>query len=155
MLPYVVSARSLDPYRQRGFDCLCGNLRMATRALTTIYDGHLKPSGLTSNQLALLWPIMAMEPVPMSEVSRQVVMDKTTVSRNVQGLVAAGFVEIRPGTDGRHRLLALTTKGRHAFAAAMPCWEAAQREVARTFGKTRFDQLVKSSRRLARAVIPS
>jgi DNA-binding MarR family transcriptional regulator len=149
-----VAAKSLDAFRQRGFDCLCGNLRMASRALTTIYDHHLKASGLTSNQLALLWPIVAMEPVPMSEVSRQVVMDKTTVSRNVQGLVAAGLVEIRAGADGRHRLLAITAKGRHAFAAAMPGWEAAQQEVARTFGKARFDQLVKSSRRLARAVIP-
>ncbi|HUL95169.1 MAG TPA: MarR family winged helix-turn-helix transcriptional regulator [Usitatibacter sp.] len=149
-----MAAKSLDAFRNRGFDCLCGNLRMASRALTTIYDAHLKASGLTSNQLALLWPIVAMEPVPMSEVSRQVVMDKTTVSRNVQGLVAAGLVEIRTGTDGRHRLLAITAKGRHAFAAAMPGWEAAQREVARTFGRARFEQLVKSSRRLARAVIP-
>jgi len=155
VLPFIVSAKSLEPYRQRGFDCLCGNLRMASRALTTLYDGHLKPSGLTSNQLALLWPIVAMEPVPMSEVSRQVVMDKTTVSRNVQGLIAAGLVEIRAGEDGRHRLLATTARGRHAFAAAMPFWEAAQQEVARIFGKARFDQLVKASRRVSRAVIPN
>jgi len=147
-----MAQKTLDSYRRRGFDCICGNLRMASRAVTAIYDTHLAASGLTSNQLAVLWPIVAMEPTPMSEIARNVVMDKTTVSRNIAGLVDAGLVEVRTGDDGRHRLVSTTARGRHAFAAAMPAWEAAQAEVARTFGKARFTSLVKESRRLARAV---
>jgi DNA-binding MarR family transcriptional regulator len=147
-----MSQKVLDSYRKRGFDCICGNLRMASRALTTIYDEYLKPSGLTSNQLAVLWPIVAMEPTPMSEIARNVVMDKTTVSRNVAGLEALGFVEIQAGEDARHRLVSTTAKGRHAFALAMPAWEAAQSEIAKTFGKMRFTALVKESKKLARAV---
>lgn len=142
----------LDAYRGRGFDCICGNLRMASRAVTAVYDAHLAAAGLTSNQLAVLWPIMALESTPMSEIARNVVMDKTTVSRNVAGLVDAGLVEVRTGDDGRHRLVSMTARGRHAFAAAMPAWEAAQEEVARIFGKARFTSLVKETRRLARAV---
>ena len=80
------------PYRQRGFDCMCGNLRMASRAVTSVYDAHLAPSGLTSNQLAVLWPIVAIEPVPMSEIARWIVMDKTTVSRNVAVMVNGELV---------------------------------------------------------------
>jgi len=147
-----MAQKTLDSYRDRGFDCMCGNLRMASRAVTSIYDAHLAPSGLTSNQLAVLWPIVAMEPTPMSEIARKVVMDKTTVSRNIAGLVDAGLVEVRTGDDGRHRLVSTTARGRHAFAVAMPAWEAAQEEVARVFGKARFNDLVKQSRRLARAV---
>src|SRR5271154_5255945 len=107
----AMSTKALDNYRRRGFDCLCGNLRMASRAVTTVYDEHLKASGLTSNQLALLWPIVAMEPTPMSEIARAVVMDKTTVSRNVAGLEALGLVEIQAGADARQRLVSTTTKG--------------------------------------------
>jgi DNA-binding MarR family transcriptional regulator len=147
-----MSQKVLDAYRKRGFDCMCGNLRMASRALTAVYDEHLKPSGLTSNQLAVLWPIVAMEPTPMSEIARNVVMDKTTVSRNVAGLQALGLVEIQPGDDARLRLVSTTAKGRHAFALAMPAWEAAQEAVAKTFGKMRFASLVKESRKLARVV---
>jgi DNA-binding MarR family transcriptional regulator len=147
-----MALKNIDAYRDRGFDCVCGNLRMASRAVTAIYDAHLEPSGLTSNQLAVLWPIVKIEPAPMSEIARWIVMDKTTVSRNVAALVQAGLVEIRSGEDARHRLVCTTARGRHAFAAAMPAWEAAQAEVARAFGKTRFTNIVKESRRLARAV---
>jgi DNA-binding MarR family transcriptional regulator len=79
-------------------------------------------------------------------------MDKTTVSRNIASLVDAGLVEVRAGDDARHRLVSTTARGRHAFAVAMPAWEAAQEEVARHFGKERFTSLVKQTRRLARAV---
>jgi len=144
--------KTLDAYRRRGFDCMCGNLRMASRAVTAIYDAHLAPSGLTSNQLAVLWPIVALEPTPMSEIARSVVMDKTTVSRSVAGLVDAGLVEVRSGDDGRHRMVSTTARGRHAFAAAMPAWEAAQEEVARVFGKAKFAGLVKETRKLACSV---
>ncbi|HEY2630003.1 MAG TPA: MarR family winged helix-turn-helix transcriptional regulator [Usitatibacter sp.] len=147
-----MSQKVLDSYRKRGFDCMCGNLRMASRALTAVYDEHLKPSGLTSNQLAVLWPIVAMEPTPMSEIAKAVVMDKTTVSRNVASLEAQGLVEIHSGEDARVRLVATTAKGRHAFALAMPAWEAAQNDVARSFGKTRFTALTKESKKLARVV---
>ena len=120
--------------------------------MTAIYDTHLAASGLTSNQLAVLWPIVALEPTPMSEIARSVVMDKTTVSRSVAGLVDAGLVEVHAGDDGRHRMVSTTARGRHAFATAMPAWEAAQEEVARVFGKARFTGLVKETRKLARAV---
>ncbi len=147
-----MAQKTLDAYRMRGFDCVCGNLRMASRAVAAIYDAHLAPSGLTSNQLAVGWPIVAVEPVPMSEIARWIVMDKTTVSRNVAALVDAGLAEIRSGEDARHRLVCTTARGRHAFAVAMPAWEAAQAEVARSFGKTRFTSLVKEARKLARSV---
>jgi len=149
-----MSQRVLDTYRKRGFDCICGNLRMASRAITAVYDEHLKPSGLTSNQLAVLWPIVAMEPTPMSEIARAVVMDKTTVSRNVASLEALGLVQIQPGEDARLRLVSTTARGRHAFAIAMPAWEAAQAAVAKSFGKARFTSLVKESRKLARTIAP-
>ena len=57
-------------FRPRGFDCLCGNVRMAARALTSIYDEHLKPSGLRSTQLAVLWAVVAIGDGTVGKIAR-------------------------------------------------------------------------------------
>src|SRR4051812_46167921 len=117
--------RILGDYRHRGLECMCGNLRMASRALTSVYDAHLKPAGLTVNQMAVLWCVLAREPTAMSEVAQTVVMDKTTVSRNMASLAAMGLVRTKVGGDARQRLVTSTARGRQAFAAAIPAWKAA------------------------------
>ena len=139
-------------YRHRGFECLCGNLRMASRALTHLYDAHLGAHGLTVNQLTVLWCVIASERATMSAIAAAVVMDKTTVTRNIGVLVSMGLVRLKRGGDARERWVSATARGERAFAAAMPAWEAAQREAARTIGRGRFASLVTQARRVARAV---
>ena len=49
----------IDYYSPRGLNCLCGNLRMAARAVTRVYDEHLRPSGmplLNSGQVNFFGP---------------------------------------------------------------------------------------------------
>jgi len=139
-------------YRYRGFECLCGNLRMASRALTTLYDTHLGERGLTVNQLAVLWSVIAMEQASMGRIAEAVVMDKTTVTRSIAGLESMGLVSLQRGMDARQRVVSPTARGRRVFGEAMPAWEAAQREAARAIGQARFDTLVVQTRRVARAV---
>jgi DNA-binding MarR family transcriptional regulator len=138
--------------RRRGFDCLCGNVRMASRALTALYDSLLEPTGLTANQLAVLWCVIAAEPVALGEVAGFLVMDKTTVSRCVAGLAGLGFVRSRAGDDARVKLTSSTAKGRRAFASAMPRWKAAQTLAERRMGRGTFARTVRDARRIARAV---
>jgi DNA-binding MarR family transcriptional regulator len=146
-------AERLDAYRRRGFDCLCGNARMAARALTVLYDAYLAPAGISSGQLAVLWCVMGAEPVTMGDVARLLVMDKTTVSRNVAALVREGLVAVRPGSeDARVKALASTARGRRKFARAMPLWESAQEHVASRMGAGKFGAAVLQARRLARAL---
>jgi len=146
-------AGRLDPYRRRGFECLCGNARMAARALTVLYDEYLAPAGVSAGQLAVLWCVVGAQPVSMGDVARLLVMDKTTVSRNVAALVAAGLVVVRPGeTDARVKALASTVKGQRTFARAMPLWESAQAHVAERMGSAKFSAAVLQTRRLARAL---
>ncbi|HET9651102.1 MAG TPA: MarR family winged helix-turn-helix transcriptional regulator [Usitatibacter sp.] len=146
------AAATLAEYRLRGFDCLCGNTRMAARALTALYDAHLAACGLTASQLAVLWCVIGGEPLAMRDIARHLVMDKTTVSRNVAALVDAGLVAVRAGEDARVRNLVSTAPGRRAFRAAIPLWEAAQAEVTSRMGRTKFEDAVLQTRRLARAL---
>ena len=143
---------SVRAYRARGFDCLCGNMRMASRALTQLYDAYLAPSGLTSGQLPVLWSVIAAEPLSLGEIADWLVMDKTTVSRNVAALAAMGLVDLKPGPDARVKLASSTAKGRKAFAAAMPLWRSAQALVEKKIGAATFAQAVLGARKLARKV---
>ena len=146
------SASPARPYRLRGMECLCGNVRMAARALTAVYDRFLEPAGLTASQLAVLWCVAGREPLPMREIGEVLVMDKTTVSRNLAGLVAQGLVVSRPAPDARVKLVSCTPKGRRRFRSALPKWKAAQSWVARRVGPAGFEKSVAQSKRLADAI---
>ena len=143
---------TISAYRMQGLGCLCGNLRMAARALTHVYDAHLEPSGLTANQLAVLWCVVAREPAAMSDISRSVVMDKTTVSRNIASLARRDLVRYGHAHDSRRKLVVTTASGRRQFVRALPAWEAAQSKVAQTIGTDAFAALVEQLKRVARAV---
>ena len=145
-------SNTISAYRMQGLGCLCGNLRMAARALTSVYDAHLERCGLTANQLAVLWCVLAKEPATMTDISRSVVMDKTTVSRNVASLVARDLLRYGAAGDSRRKLVVTTPSGRRRFVRAVPAWQAAQSEVANTIGKDAFEALVEQSKRVARAV---
>jgi DNA-binding MarR family transcriptional regulator len=122
---------TLDRYAQRGRDCAYGNVRMIARSVGSLYDETLRPVDLRAAQLALLWAILATEPVEMVRLGAITLTDPTTLSRTVANLRQTGLVNVRRGNDGRTKMLSLSAHGRERFAAAMPYWEEAQRRVAR------------------------
>lgn len=136
-------------YHARGFECLCGNVRMAARALTSIYDRFLASAGLNANQMAVLWCVIAREPLPMGEIAQVLVMEKSTVTRNVAVLAEMGLLETTIGADVRQKLVSSTAKGRRTYAAAIPRWEAAQEAVAKALGEATFSHLVSGTKRVS------
>ena len=112
-------------------ECAFSQLKFMGRIVNTIYDRALEPVGLRASQLALMWAIVATEPVDMTSLGEVTYTDQTTLSRTVQTLRRMRLVSVRAGADRRVKLLALSASGKARFAAAMPCWEKAQREAAR------------------------
>lgn len=120
--------------------CTCHKVRSLARRLTGIYDAALAAHGLTVTQYAAL-AVMARSdvPVPVAELARRLQMDRTTTSRLVGPLEAAGML-VRADTgngrgDARSRPLRLTAKGRRRLSAAIPAWQAAQRDVESLLGE--------------------
>jgi len=93
---------------------------------------------------------VACEPVEMGKLGDVTETDQTTLSRTVEKLRQAGLVGVETGTDRRVRLLRLTEEGRRRFARAMPCWEAAQREIDAWLSVAGLRDLAKRAHRLAR-----
>jgi DNA-binding MarR family transcriptional regulator len=116
--------------------CTCKHLRMATRRLSMIYDRHLEPVGVTINQYSLLANLMAHDGIGLGAFAEKLVMDPTTLTRNLRPLQRQRLVVLAPDpNDKRSRVLHLTDRGRAAFAKARPAWARAQSQIESAFGR--------------------
>jgi DNA-binding MarR family transcriptional regulator len=141
--------QAINRYRHRGFECLCGNLRLATRVVTAAYDERLAASGLTSAQLNVLWCVLSAERLSMQRIGELLMMEKSTVTRNIAALRAKGLLRVETGSDARVKEVLATPSGRKAFVLAIPHWKLAQREISAILGGSRFRTLVAGTRHLA------
>ena len=122
------------PKVSRATPCVCATLRKASRALTLLYDEHLRPAGLRVTQYSLLKHVLAREPVGVNQLAEATVTDRTTLSRNLRILERTGLIRIRTAEDRRAREVTVTPKGREAVTKATPCWEQAQAHVLKQVG---------------------
>jgi DNA-binding MarR family transcriptional regulator len=120
--------------------CTCAALRRLSRLVSAIYDRHLEPAGLTTNQYSLLMTL-AREPVPLGRLARRAATDRTTLPRNLKPLAEAGWVAISPGADARQRVAALTAAGEEALRRARPAWAKAQALIETTLGQDAVGEL--------------
>jgi DNA-binding MarR family transcriptional regulator len=110
--------------------------------VTQLYDDILRPSGLRDTQFSLLTAIWAFGKVSITELAKEVVMDRTTLTRNLNLLEREGLVRIQVGEDARVREVELTPAAQKKLAAAFPYWEKAQAQVTRKLGAERLDRLL-------------
>ena len=115
-------------------ECACLNLRKAVRVLTQAYDEKLRPAGVRSTQLPLLVTLAAEGTMTLSQLAEAVVMDQTTLSRNLKPLKERGLIEIRPGQDRRVREISLTRAGENVIRDSKPLWDEAQAKVSAELG---------------------
>jgi len=112
-------------------DCRCAAVRREAVRLARLYDDHLRPHGLTSNQFTLLVTLVRAGPMQMGRLAEWLGIDRTTMSRNIAVGTNRGLLRVAPGKDGRERQVVLTPKGRQAAEAALPAWRAAQAEATK------------------------
>lgn len=106
------------------------------------YDQSLQPSGLTNSQFTLL-AVTALEgPLSITELARQLGMDRTTLTRNLKLVEREGWLQVVSGRDARVRNVRLTARGRTALKRAMPYWRKAQARVVTGLGSGRWDALL-------------
>jgi len=118
-------------------NCLLTRTRQISRVLTAIYDEELRPFGITPPQFTLLVIIMELGPLSRSDLGRRNHHDRSTLTRNLQPLIAQGWVsEGVAGDDGRSRPLSLTEQGKELLHRAAPAWSAAQTKTKALLGET-------------------
>ena len=119
-------------------ECVCFDLRRATRAISRMYDDFLRDAGLNITQFALLRLIRAEKELSISTLGRYMVMDRTSITRALAPLERDGLIHSRPGADKRIRIVSVTNKGRKLVEDAEPKWREAQEALIETIGEDRW-----------------
>ena len=76
--------------------CTCAHLRRTARRLTQAYDKALRPSGLRLTQYSVIANVVRANGLSVTDLAARLSMDRTTLTRNLRPLEAAGFIRIEP-----------------------------------------------------------
>lgn len=126
--------KGIETARRVIHECYAGRVRMLSRVITARYDAELRDVGLSANQMTLLAVIAMLEKVTPSEIQPYVMMEASTVSRNLAKMIDNAWLATIPAEDRRSHYLVVAPEGFRVLAAARPAWERAHAWAQELFG---------------------
>jgi DNA-binding MarR family transcriptional regulator len=122
--------------------CNCLAVRQAARHITQFYDAFLSPAGLRTTQFSILAKLRRLGPMTINALAAEMVMDRTTLGRNIRPLQREGLLAVAPGqSDRRSKELRLTEAGVERLRTAVGGWTRAQEQFGTVFGAERAAEL--------------
>ena len=116
--------------------CNCLALRQAARHVSQFYDQFLAPHGLRTTQYSILARLQRRGTMSINVLAAELVMDRTTLGRNILPLQREALISISPGRVDRHsKELRLTKAGAERCRAALKAWRQAQAQFEAAFGR--------------------
>ena len=98
--------------------------------------------GLTASQYSILAKLARLGPLSINALAAEMVMDRTTLGRNIRPLQREGLLAVAPGqSDRRSKELRLTEAGVERLRTAVGGWTRAQERFAAVFGAERAAEL--------------
>jgi DNA-binding MarR family transcriptional regulator len=123
-------------------ECNCFAVRAAARHVTQLYDQLLAPIGLPVTQFPILAKLKRRGPLMINALADDMVLDRTTLGRNILPLERDGLIRIKAvASDRRAKELHLTKAGEKRLQAARKRWSEAQARFETTFGPRRASDL--------------
>ena len=123
-------------------DCNCFAVRSAARHVGQFYDQFLAPIGLRTTQFSILAKLKRLGPTTINALAADLVMDRTTLGRNILPLEREGLIAVGKGdADRRSKELRLTEAGTARLRLALKGWSAAQARFEAIFGGKRSGDL--------------
>ena len=115
--------------------CTNLKLRQLMRRVAQHYDAEVGKTGLKGTQYSLLSYVAKLGPIRPGDLAREMKVDASTLTRNLKPLVAAGWLLLQAGADGRSRLVTITHEGREKRQEAQRRWRVAQEAINQTLGE--------------------
>jgi DNA-binding MarR family transcriptional regulator len=109
--------------------CIAGRMRMLTRIITNRYNEAFAQEAVTFAQASLLMYIFAQPGVRQATLSKQLQIEKSAASRDVQLLQRNGWL-----TDNRRQGLFLTDEGSALAKRCHKIWKVLNAEVRDELG---------------------
>jgi len=110
--------------------------------MTQAYDRALAPSGLKLSQFSLMAMLERLGDTPLTVLADKLVLDRTTLTRNLKPLMDRGLIETVEAADRRVRRLRLSRDGEAALGEARPRWEKAQARMILRLGPDHWQRLL-------------
>lgn len=150
----ILKKESLSPTKDElltvGLGCLNFNLKRASRAISQYFDHILDKVGLTSPRFNILMTLGSTDGMELAPMAELLVMDRTTLLRNLEPLETLGYVEDVPSENKRARKVALTQEGWEALRLAYPVWKEAHNHLVENLGTTEWKTLIKGLRTVSK-----
>jgi DNA-binding MarR family transcriptional regulator len=115
-------------------NCLTFNFLRAARKLGRGFEDRAKAAGLTSPQFTTLALLSGFGAMTVSQLAERMGTDRTTLTRNLDLMLAKGWIARAETDDLRQRAYQIADPGRDRLAAAMPAWIAYQTELVALLG---------------------
>ena len=84
-------------------DCNCFAVRSAARHVTQLYDQLLAPAGLRVTQFSILAKLKRKGPLTINVLADDMVMDRTTLGRNIRPLERDGLISVEAAAIAEQR----------------------------------------------------
>lgn len=131
----VKSAPVADVPKPQG--CTNLKLRQLMRRVAQHYDAEVGKTGLKGTQYSLLSYVVKLGPIRAVDLAAAMRISTSTLSRNLQPLIASGFIAVQPGDDARSRLISATKEGQAKRIEAQRRWRVAQEGINQMLGAER------------------
>jgi DNA-binding MarR family transcriptional regulator len=137
------NAAELSRYEvARCSECTSFNLKKATRVVQSLFDEAFRTIGLKGTQFTVLSHIFSYGPITLTKLAEIMLLDRTTLARNLAPLEKKGLIEVNPGSDLRTRYVDITEKGRRLLSRALPLWEKTQERIKNGLGDEKWNSML-------------
>ena len=126
-------------------ECYCTNIRRSAKVISDMYTKALSEVDLTAPQYYLLINLKRMESANMSDWSKRVGLDRSTIIRNSKHLLGKGMIE---QAEGHGKVFKLSQKGEGTVKRAEVIWEKTQHRMLNVLGKDDAEALIRISEKL-------
>lgn len=115
--------------------CTNFKLRQLLRRVARLYDQEMAAVGLKTTQYSLLSHVVKLGPIGAGDLAREMGMEASTLTRNLQPLLSQGLLQMTRGADARRRQLEATPAGASRRQEAQRHWKKAQLKLNERLGR--------------------
>ncbi len=127
--------------------CINAKMRKLHRLINMAYQKKIRAFGLRGSMLSILFIIGKQTEIHQKTIAEMLVLDPSTMSRDLKKLMHQGLISIEKGQDPRYSNLKLTDAGKQLLEEISPVWEALQHKLQHILGDfdiQQIDELTKS-----------
>jgi DNA-binding MarR family transcriptional regulator len=121
--------------------CVNAKLRKLHRLLNSIYMEKFKPYGIQGSMLSILFIIGKKEGINQKTLAETLVLDPSTMSRDISKLEKKGWIATSKGEDPRNNLLHITNEGYLLLEEVSPIWAQLHQKVQSLLGSFSIQQI--------------